>query len=296
MSLLSFLRRSSRDPAYPFRKVRWNTWQNQPEREIQIESPLGSFLCSTRDQVIGRALYLTREFAWKDVERAIDLLVKARSLKETDNSLLFDVGANLGTTCIPLLRNSTFRRALAFEPEPKNVGFLRRNVTMNQLSGRIEIFPCALSDRAGNSELLLSDQNFGDHRVNSDVAAHETSDRRRVTIVTRTLDEICSERKVTPNLLWLDTQGHEAKVLRGAEVLLRTSSPPLVLEFWPWAVERSGEDVRAFIDRLAAIYPRFADLRADSSLFRPTRGLAELATRYAGENDYTDLVFPRPER
>ena len=41
------------------------------------------------------------------------------------------------------------------------------------------------------------------------------------------------------DLIWIDTQGHEAKILSGANNLI-TSGAPVVMEFWPYALKRSN--------------------------------------------------------
>jgi hypothetical protein len=48
-------------------------------------------------------------------------------------------------------------------------------------------------------------------------------------------------KKINPNnvFLWIDVQGYEGFVLDGGRETLRYN-PPLVMEFWPYALERSG--------------------------------------------------------
>ncbi|RPJ80913.1 MAG: hypothetical protein EHM18_17695, partial [Acidobacteria bacterium] len=46
-------------------------------------------------------------------------------------------------------------------------------------------------------------------------------------------------------LVWVDIQGHEGHFLRGAQSLLRRGVP-IVTEFWPYAIERSGMSVEEY--------------------------------------------------
>ena len=118
MSLATFVRRCLRDPKHFGRRLRWEAWQVVSEREIVIDSLHGRLVASTKDQIIGRALYLTRNFAIAEIDRAFDLLVREGLLRARGNGLLLDIGANIGTTCIYLVGSGRFVRR---PPSNRNV-------------------------------------------------------------------------------------------------------------------------------------------------------------------------------
>jgi hypothetical protein len=72
---------------------------------------------------------------------------------EDTKPVVFDIGANVGTVCIPLVLQGVFERALAFEPEQRNFGYLARNIEQNGLSDRVQGFQVALSSASGELEL-----------------------------------------------------------------------------------------------------------------------------------------------
>ncbi len=78
---------------------------------------------------------------------------------------MLDVGANIGMICIALMLQNYFKRAIAFEPDPKNFRLLVKNVAQNGLENRIDCFPYALSSAAGEAELELSPHNSGDNHL-----------------------------------------------------------------------------------------------------------------------------------
>jgi FkbM family methyltransferase len=293
MSLSSFLTRCAHDPSHFVKRLRWETWRISKEREVEIQSLHGRLRFSSKDQIIGRALYLTGEFAMSEIEHGYQLLVREGVLKSTGNGILLDIGSNIGTTCVPLLKRGYFEKSLAFEPEPKNVAFLRRNVESNGLSGRIEVCPFALSSEEGKAELSISPENFGDHRVRAGATDSTVADRKRVGIELRTLDRTLNEKNIPIeriSLAWIDTQGHEGKVLKGARSLLN-ASVPMVLEFWPEGLIASGESLDEFCSLLASAYKSFYVLQDSVPLKRATTEIALLGKQLLQSRDYRDLVL-----
>ena len=295
MSLYSFFARTVSDPGYPLRRMQWEAWRWTSERDVQVSSLHGAMSFSSKDQIIGRALYLTREFAMRDIETACRILVQEGKLSRTGNACLLDIGANIGTNCVPLLKNGLFKSAWAFEPEEKNVSYLLKNIRQNHLEKAVQVFPFALSDTAGTAELLMSDSNYGDHRVQVGTSAggSELKQRAKKKIEIKMLDEIMAQPEniqTEVSLIWLDTQGHEAKILRGARTLL-SKGVPMVTEFWPEGIENSGESIDTFCTELTRHYRFFFDLREKEPIKRPCSELLTLAREYAKNRDYTDLVL-----
>ncbi len=80
--------------------------------------------------------------------------------------------------------------------------------------------------------------------------------------------------------MWIDTQGHEAKVLAGAEKTL-ARRPPMLIEFWPPVL---GDAASAVLDLLTN-YGSCRDMRTGRLVERRE----ELLQTYA--NDATDLLM-----
>jgi FkbM family methyltransferase len=143
-------------------------------------------------------------------------------------TMAIDVGANIGMFTIPLARAvGESGRVLAIEPAAENVERLESNLLLNGLCN-VEVKPMAAAEQVG--QLLLK---FG-----ADPAFHSTTAIVRgregdgsVTVPADTLDNLWAAAG-TPSvsLLKIDTEGGEISVLRGAEKLLRTERPAILVE------------------------------------------------------------------
>jgi hypothetical protein len=143
-----------------------------------------------------------------------------------------------------------------------------------------------LSDRDGVAAFEFSDTNWGDHRVRlRDVIAPREANHESLRAVDevpmRRLDGFVASGALdlsSVGLAWIDVQGHESHVLRGATSLL-DSAIPLVCEYWPYGLERAGGP-DSFAEVVASYRSRFVDLNDPAGAVRPISDLAALATQY----------------
>ena len=122
-----------------------------------------------------------------------------------------DVGANIGTICIPAVRRGLVRSAIAVEAVPAIVRLLKANLELNGVAETIAVVSAAVSDRGGGTiEIAINAANQGDNRIAADVA--KAGDRGNfpdiVRVVTVTLDDLLLDG-VDDTLIWMDIQGHE---------------------------------------------------------------------------------------
>lgn len=165
-----------------------------------------------------------------------------------------DVGANIGLSCIPLAKSCGVR-CLAFEPEPANFRYLERNLAANGAMDLVRPYNLALMDANGSLEFELSDENMGDHRVRiaSDTPreSYGESARRVVRVEGRRLDGLVRRDDLPgPVMMKVDTQGAEARVLRGAAGIL-DAVDVVFLEYWPYGLHRMGDDPEALFSALS---------------------------------------------
>jgi hypothetical protein len=75
-----------------------------------------------------------------------------------------------------------------------------------------------------------------------------------------TLDQFIESRSVsTVHLIKLDVDGYECKVLRGAQRLLATQKPVIILELCPYLLRESGESLDELLRVLKAASYRLFD-------------------------------------
>ena len=126
----------------------------------------------------------------------------------------FDIGANLGPYSL-LLSESPNVTVYAFEPHPSTAASLRRNLELNQRE-RVHVQTCALSDFSGS--IQFTDSAFD---PTNRVMCTEESAGQGIEVECITGSDFCEEIDVTPQLLKIDTEGHEVAVLRGFGSLLK---------------------------------------------------------------------------
>ncbi len=132
---------------------------------------------------------------------------------------VFDVGANIGVFTI--LHATEGANVYAFEPNPESYGRLRRNVALNGLAHRVQLFASALGDEPGIGTLHVT---RGGTTGGVVVPATERAPLPGAAdIPITTLDRILPTLQVPRiDLLKIDAEGSEVAVLRGAERTLGT--------------------------------------------------------------------------
>ena len=135
----------------------------------------------------------------------------------TADDVFWDVGANIGA--ISLVAARLCRQVVAFEPDPRSLTYLARNVQANQLAA-VEIIAAALGNEAGAAPLYQSSAtNSG---MTSLVAGHgDVVGETNVTVLTAD-DLIATRPELLPTVMKLDVEGAEHLVLGGAKRLLNS--------------------------------------------------------------------------
>ena len=152
---------------------------------------------------------------------------------------LIDVGANIGTVCIPAVKRGLAANAIAIEPEPLNYRVLVANIFLNDLADRIKTYHLALGSEDNQTlELELSEGHSGDHRIHVANETEGTASSGKITSVkSETFDSVVPAVDRNSCLVWMDTQGYEGIILQGAQNIIR-AQVPMVVEFWPEGMKR----------------------------------------------------------
>ena len=270
------------------RDIAFSALRASRARFFCVDGPNESLLVNCRDDIISRAVFRSGSFDFHKFERAVAAL-RDGGLVEGAVERLYDVGANIGTICVPAVARGLARTAVAVEAHPLNCRLLRANVALNGLDAGIAVVEAAAgAEDGGVVELEVNERNWGDHRVAPRVAAggvQGEAARPRIPVPMQSIDAIAA-RHGPPTLLWMDTQGFEGFVLAGASQAL-AGTVPVATEYWPYSLRRVG-GYEAFHTAVGR-YRRFVDLDAGG----PAHPVAEFEARYAGlaVTEGADLLF-----
>jgi FkbM family methyltransferase len=140
---------------------------------------------------------------------------------------VYDIGANLGYVSLSLAKQvGPSGQVVAFEPVPRNIELLRRNIELNGLRN-IRLFELAASDKSGEAVIRLAENlataSMVWHRNNP--AATELS------IKTVAVDDLVAAGDLAyPAFVKIDVEGAEGSVLLGMRRTLAASKPALFVE------------------------------------------------------------------
>lgn len=170
-------------------------------------------------------------------------------------AVFVDVGANIGYFTI--LAASIVGESgvvFAFEPDPANMGLLRASANYNGLAERVFFVEAGLSDAGGDGRLYLSEDNFGDHQIYPD-----SPDRDALPITLHHGSEFLEQHLSRMDLLKVDTQGSEYRVMAGLLPLLQqfATCPRILIELTPYSLASAGASGRALIELLARLEQPF---------------------------------------
>jgi FkbM family methyltransferase len=261
---------------------------------VGTRTDAGTFVVRTRDK-FGEGLFAKRSRAELiTLARAVQVLASVGCpLGGTD---LVDVGAHIGTTTVAALRVHGFASAIAIEPNPEMRRLLAANLALNGVEDVTTVLPAALGEHDDHAALLVQPGSSGATRV----VAEQTAGAY-VGVSVTTIDMLVEQGAIDPEtigLLWIDAQGNEGGVLRGASSLLQRGIP-VVTAVRPRKLAAQGH-TRFLVDAICDFCTDLVDLRDPnlqprwSPSIRPAAAIEALATA-AGTRETDVLAFRRTE-
>jgi FkbM family methyltransferase len=166
----------------------------------------------------------------------VDLL-RAFAASFAPGSVVYDVGANVGIySLLASSRVGPSGMVYAFEPQPRNLLYLRRHMTLNHVQNCV-ILETAISNTAGTLRFSAASLEPSMGRL---------SPEGEVLVPSTTLDRcIYGEKGLRPpNVLKIDVEGAEWDVLQGATRALAEFHPKIFLELHGTQLHA---DCRAFL-------------------------------------------------
>ncbi len=170
-----------------------------------------------------------------DISNVVDHFIyfgfKERSFESIEEKIkkatvIFDVGANIGSTAMYFSSLNRSGKIYAFEPHPHTFERAMNNLEINEFKN-IELHKIGFGDKPDVVKLYeVNPNNPGMNRVIS-----KNIDLPFVTITIDTIDNFLQEKNINKvDLVKIDVEGFEFNVLSGAKKLLQEQKPVLFIE------------------------------------------------------------------
>jgi FkbM family methyltransferase len=235
----------------------------------------------TGDEIF-REMFTDGAYERAELEGVLSFLATNRTIDRS--GFVVDIGANVGTTTLPLVLAGF--DVVAIEPIPSTFDLLERNVTRNGLRDRVVTVQTAI---APGTRVDMAVDSAGTAEVN-----RPGSGPVRVTVDASGLGGVLDAVGVDVSevrFVWADTQGCELHVVRsGGALWLR--GVPLFAEVWPEALQDRHE-LDDLIDEVCEHFAWFVtrDDLVEVGAGAPLRPMGEFRQFVDSIDGYSDALF-----
>lgn len=164
---------------------------------------------------------------------------------------IWDIGGNIGLLSFACAaRAGTNGRVVCFEPDLWSVYLLKRSCALNRgRAAPVDVIPIAIGDRLSLEWLHVPERSRAASHLESTGGGAGTkitgAIRERHLTPVLTLDWL-AEMLSAPQVMKIDVDGAELRVLRGGAAMLRKYRPIILTEVY----ERNADEVTAFLHEL----------------------------------------------
>lgn len=146
------------------------------------------------------------------------------------DGVIFDIGANAGLLSLPFAQIACDGRVFAFEPDAEMFAALQRNVELNPLlRNRIYCHKSAVQDDPEVACVKFNVRRYGGNRGLSSMMEFICHNVKSFSVHAVTVDEMAYHAGRV-DLIKIDVEGAEAKVLRGGLKALEKHKPAVIWE------------------------------------------------------------------
>jgi FkbM family methyltransferase len=220
-------------------------------------------------------IYVTPDSAlrfWsQNLSKADPTLFKVAKEIVKGGSVVWDIGANVGLfTFAAASLSGKAGKVLAVEPDTFLVDLLRRSnrsfLRASRIGAQVDVLPVAVSSRVGIEKLNIAARGRSANFLDGGGSSQTGGIRESQTVITVTLDWLFANHS-SPDVLKIDVEGIEARVLRGAGKVLRDVRPIILLEVCEYAAKEITEILEA---NNYELYDADADLKKRIPIARAT--------------------------
>lgn len=173
------------------------------------------------------------------------------------NAIILDVGGNSGTTALEFAKIAPKGTIYSFEPTHYAIDKFKKNLALNSnLAQRITLINSFVSEintevadiKAYSSWKLNSTQEYGKHPVH--LGTPKSTDK----VGSVSLDQFCMDKQLKRvDFIKIDTDGHEYKVLKGAQSMIKKYQPQIIFEVGEYVMKEKNIDFSFYTSYFEAL-------------------------------------------
>ncbi len=161
-----------------------------------------------------------------------------------EDSLIFDVGTNIGLISLALLSHCASCTVVAFEPSPHTIHLLSATMQESKYSDRWIIIPKAVGNQIGTLDFFTSSPEMSAFDGFRDTK--RAGETRKISVPVTTIDAEWQEiGRPRVSVIKVDVEGAELDVLRGAIKCIDSEKPYILTEWSPYNLPAYNCDPKA---------------------------------------------------
>lgn len=187
------------------------------------------------------------------------------SVKYLDkNSIVLDIGANIGNHTLYWSKILKVKKVYAFEPVTNTYEILKKNIELNSItSNNVSINNIGLGDEKAKASIADKNHYFGLTNIGGTSIKQDNNGDFNVTTLDDFMKENFKDDKI--DLIKIDVEGYEYKVLVGAKETLKKYSPAIILECY----DEHFEKVNSLLNEYG--YVKTKDLPSSNYIYIKTK-------------------------
>ncbi len=156
-------------------------------------------------------------------------------IPKIENSVILDIGANIGVMTSYLAENFKTSKIYAFEPIPYNLNALERVIKYNNYKN-VEIFPFALGEEDGTVDMLMPVVGSVRLHGTAHIAGNDKTDENKngevFKVMIKKIDNLSIIKDKSIVGIKIDVEDYEYFVLQGGVNIIKKNKPVIYSEVW----------------------------------------------------------------
>ena len=151
------------------------------------------------------------------------------------NNVVIEVGANIGAHTLQIAKLAGKKgRVIAIEPTQFAIEKLKKNISLNPNISNITVVKKVVSDVEAR----------GKDAINSDWSMNSQQSPEKINFLSTTVDKLVEGLELCHvDLLKIDVDGYDYKVLKGAKETIRKEKPTIFIELCEYTLQQKGDSI-----------------------------------------------------